>query len=130
MTNKKLIQKAASLIRPVKIQNYLIGDVGCALVTDKNHIFVGVCADLCSGMGFCAEKAAIAAMITEGEFKIKTIVAVWKNEKGENQILPPCGSCRELIRQVHQDNLQTAIILKTSEIVKLEVLLPHHNWFG
>jgi len=100
------------------------------LVTDNNHVFTGVCADLCSGMGFCAEKAAIATMITAGEFKIKKIVAVWKNEKGENHVLPPCGSCRELMKQIHQDNLQTDVILKIDETLKLEVLLPHHNWFS
>jgi cytidine deaminase len=43
-------------------------------------------------MGFCAEHAAIASMLTAGESKIMTIVAV----NCEGAILPPCGRCREL----------------------------------
>ena len=38
----------------------------------------GVCIDVSSGIGFCAEYAAVAAMITAGESEIDTIVAVWQ----------------------------------------------------
>jgi cytidine deaminase len=45
--------------------------VGCALVTDKNNLYLGVCIDTGSSIGFCAEHSAIAAMVTTGEYKIK-----------------------------------------------------------
>jgi len=63
--------------------------VAAALLSEKGNVYVGVCIDVCSGMGFCAEHAAIAAMITAGENKIEKIVAV-----GENGIYSPCGRCR------------------------------------
>ncbi len=129
ITNEELIKKAEAVINPTRIWGYLVGDVGCAVVTDKGNIYVGVCIDASSGMGFCAEHSAIAAMVTAGEFRIKKLVGVWKNEKGIAHVLPPCGRCREFIRQIHKDNLQTEIILK-DKTVKLADLLPYHDWFS
>lgn len=93
ITNEQLIQKAKSVTKSRKIKHgFSVGDVGCALVTDKNNIYLGVSIDTCCGMGFCAEHSAIAAMITNGEHKeIKKIVAVLEN----GTILPPCGRCRD-----------------------------------
>ncbi len=91
ITNEELIRKARSVIKPRKIRHgFVVGDVGCALVTNKGNIYLGTCIDTSSGMGFCAEQSAIAAMITHGEHRIKKIVAVW--EKGTP--VPPCGRCR------------------------------------
>lgn len=41
--------------------------------------YKGVCFDMPCSMGFCAEHEAIAAMITDGECKIKGIIAVYKD---------------------------------------------------
>ena len=70
ITNDQLIDKARALIRPKRIGPYLIADVGCALISDQNHLYLGVCIDSPSSMGFCAESSAIAAMVTAGEYKI------------------------------------------------------------
>lgn len=130
ISNEALIQKAASVLRPKKNEGHLVGDVGCALVTDKGNVYLGVCIDASCGIGFCAEHSAIAAMVTAGEFKIKKIVAVWKDGKGKITVLPPCGRCREFIRQIHKDNLQTEVILKENKILTLAELLPYHDWFA
>ena len=127
--NQELINQAASIIKPKKVGDYLIGDVGCALITDKGNIFLGVCIDVCCSMGFCAEHSAIAAMVTAGEFKIKKIVAVWKDKEGKVKVLPPCGRCREFIRQINSENLQTEVILN-DKVVTIAELLPYHNWFN
>ncbi len=39
-------------------------------------VHVGVCIEVECGIGFCAEHAAVASMITHGESHICTIVAV------------------------------------------------------
>ncbi len=129
ITDEELIQKAESVLNPKKVWDYLIGDVGCALVSEKNNVYAGVCIDVCSGMGFCAEASAIAAMVTAGEYKIKKIVAVWKDEKGITHILPPCGRCREFMKQIDKNNLESEIILK-DKVVKLSELLPYYDWFN
>ncbi len=67
-------------------------------------------------------------MITAGESRIQTIVAVWKDESGATVILPPCGRCREFIRQVDPENLDTSVVLHSDKNVKLKELLPYHEW--
>jgi len=128
ITNDVLIEKAISVIRPKQIGEHLVGDVGCAVLSDTNHIYLGVCIDTSSSLGFCAEHSAIAAMITAGEYRIRKIVALWKDDQ-HSYILSPCGRCREFIRQIHQDNLETEVILDRNKVVKLAELLPYHDWF-
>ena len=127
MTNEELVARAEAVVNPQRVGDRLIGDVGSALLTDRGNTYVGVCIDTGSGIGFCAEHSAIAAMVTAGEFDIAAIVAVWKDENGSTVILPPCGRCREFIRQVSETNLDTDVILE-SGIVKLRELLPYHEW--
>jgi cytidine deaminase len=128
ITNAELIEKAKSVINPQKIGNYLVGDVGCALLTDQDNVYLGVCIDSGSGIGFCAEHSAIAAMVTAGEYRIKRIVAVWRDAH-DTYILSPCGRCREFIRQIDKDNLETEVILDYDKVVTLAELLPYHAWF-
>jgi cytidine deaminase len=128
ITNEALIEKARSVVNPKKVRDFTIGDVGCALLTDKGNIYLGVCIDVSSGMGFCAEHSAIAAMVTAGEFRIEKIVAVWGDGK-DTFILSPCGRCREFMRQIHEGNLQTEVILDIDKVVPLAELLPYHDWF-
>jgi len=127
ITNAELIAKAKSVIKPKQVGGYLIGDVGCALVTDQGHVYLGVCIDAASGIGFCAEHSAIAAMVTAGEYRIRKIVAVWQ-DKERTYILSPCGRCREFMRQLHEDNLTTEVILAPDKVVPLAELLPYHDW--
>ena len=106
----------------------LFGDVGCALTTRDGNLYLGVCIDTASGTGFCAEHSAIAAMVTAGEYRIEKIVAVWKDDNGITYALPPCGRCREFLRQVDEGNLDTDVILDRGKVSKLKDLLPSHEW--
>lgn len=125
ITNDELIEKATSVINARKVDGRLVGDVGAALVTNKGDVYTGVCIDTGSGTGFCAEASAIAAMVTAGESKIQKIVATWKDENGDVYVVSPCGRCREFIKQMHKDNLDTEVILSKDEVKKLKELLPH-----
>jgi cytidine deaminase len=120
MSDEKLIEKAKSVLKPRKIKNGSLGDVGCALVTDKGNVYLGVSIDMCCGMGFCAEHSAIAAMVTHGEHVIKKIVAVGK----DGMPLPPCGRCREFMHQIHEENYEADVIVSKNKSVKLKDLLP------
>jgi cytidine deaminase len=128
ITNEELIKRAKSVINPYKVGDHHIGDVGCALVTDKDHVYLGVSIDVSSSIGFCAEHSAIAAMITAGEYRIKKIVAVWQDEK-DTYILSPCGRCREFIFQIDEGNLEAEVILEREKVVKLRELLPYSSWY-
>lgn len=94
--------------------------VGCALMTDKGNIYTGICIVANCGIGFCAEHAAIAEMLKNNESRIIKIVATDKTGA-----VPPCGRCRELMKQINYDNLQTEIMISNNKIVTLDELLPH-----
>lgn len=117
----ELIKKARELVNSKKVRaRGVIKEVGCALITEKGLIFTGVSLDLACGLGFCAEHSAIAAMLTlTDETHIKTIVAADK----EN-ILPPCGRCRELMSLLDEKNRETQIIVDQNRKVTLKELLP------
>lgn len=119
-SNEQLIQKAKSVIRPKEIADSIsTGDIGCALLSDKNNLYVGVSIHACCSVGFCAEHSAIAAMVTNGEYIIKKIVAV----SGDG-VLPPCGRCRELMSQIDKKNLDAEVVVRENKVVKLRDLLP------
>lgn len=94
--------------------------VGCALMTKGGNIYTGISIKAPSGMGFCAEKAAIAEMLKNDEYIIKKIVAV-----RDGRIVSPCGSCREFIRDLTEENLDTQVLIDENKIVTMGELLPH-----
>ena len=102
------------------------GGVAAAILTKKGNIYVGVCIDTASTLGMCAERNAIANMITNGESKIDKVVAVMPDGK----VGPPCGACREYMMQLDKDsgNIEILLDLDTEKVVKLKELLP--NWWG
>jgi cytidine deaminase len=121
MEPKRLIEKAGKLANKRTLSDEcVVGTVGCAIVSGSGAEYVGVCIDAACGIGFCAEHAAIAAMITAGESRIRQIVAV--NQYGT--VLSPCGRCRELMFQINQANMRTEVILGERTTVLLEELLP------
>lgn len=121
ISNEGLIEKAKSVLNPRKIRHgFTVGDVGCALVTDKGNVYLGVSIDTACGMGFCAEHSAIAAMVTHGEHRIKKIVAVVE----DGTPIPPCGRCREFMSQIHEENSEAEVIIGKNKSVKLKELLP------
>ena len=71
ITDYELIKKAKTVLyhRELYLGNRA-GDVACALLSDRGHIYLGVCLDIGSGIGFCAEHSAIAAMITAGKLPL------------------------------------------------------------
>ncbi|TIV59226.1 cytidine deaminase [Mesorhizobium sp.] len=97
------------------------GGVGAALVSATGIIYTGLCIDTGSSLGFCAEHAAIADMLKHRETQIAGIVAV----SCEGNILPPCGRCRELIRQVDPANWHTRVLVAENVVVPLSELLPY-----
>ncbi len=130
LTNHEMIEKARTVLNPREL--YLgnrAGDVACAMLSQKCNLYLGVCIDTGSGMGFCAEHSAIAAMITTSETAIARVVAI----SSDCKVIPPCGRCRELMYEIDASNLLTTeVILAEDQVVKLSELLPHpyHEVWG
>ncbi|GAA2050269.1 hypothetical protein MTQ13_10535 [Streptomyces sp. XM4011] len=128
MDHSQLITEALSALRPHRAGDRLFGDVASVLVTEAGHHYRGVCIDTPCGTGFCAEHAAVAAMVTAGEYRIAEIVAVWRDEAGRPHVLPPCGRCREFLRRIDDANLDTRVVLGRTRSAPLRDLLPAHAW--
>lgn len=105
-----------------------MGHVASALVTPEGNLYSGVCIDTGSSTGFCAEHAAVAAMVTGREYRVSKIVAVWRDDQGALYVLPPCGRCREFIKQIDPANLDTEIVLGRTTSAAIRDLLPRAEW--
>lgn len=103
-----------------------VGSVAAAVLTDKGNIYTGVCIDTACGMGMCAERNAMAHMITCGESKITKVVAVMP----DGSTGTPCGVCREFMMQLDKDSKDIEILLSLEPLqtVKLGEQLP--DWWG
>lgn len=128
VSNDELIAAAEAVLHPHRVGDRLFGDVGSTLVTDAGNLYSGVCIDTGSGTGFCAEHSAIAAMVTAREYRIAKVVAVWRNDEGVLHVLPPCGRCREFMRQIDPANLDADVVLGRHKTARLRELLPAHQW--
>lgn len=102
------------------------GGVAAALLTKKGSIYVGVCIDTASTLGMCAERNAIANMITNGEHQIDKMVAV----VGDGSVGAPCGACREYMMQLDKDSgdIEILVDFEKRRTVRLKELIP--DWWG
>ena len=102
------------------------GGVAAAILTKQGNIYVGVCIDTACTLGMCAERNAIANMITNGESRIDKVVAVMS----DGSLGAPCGACREYMMQLDADSGEIEILLdlETQKTVRLKELTPH--WWG
>ena len=99
------------------------GEVAAAIESESGKIYAGVCMDTCSGLGICAERNAIFNMITNGEHRIKKVLAVMPDGKTG----APCGACRELMTQLtpgEYQNIEIMLDYENEKIVTLGDLTP------
>ncbi len=103
-----------------------VGGVSAAILTKKGNIYVGVCIDTACGLGMCAERNAIANMITNGESEIEKLLCIMSNGK----VGFPCGACREMLMQLNKNSGKIEILIdfEKRETVLLETLVP--KWWG
>ena len=124
---KKLYDAATKVQKGRVISPFIeAGGVAAAILTKDGNIFVGVCIDTASTLGMCAERNAIANMITNGESRIDKVVAVMP----DGRVGSPCGACREYMMQLDRDSGEIEILLdlETERTVKLKELIP--DWWG
>ncbi len=101
------------------------GSVSAALLTEAGNLYTGVCIDTACSLGMCAERNAVASMLTHGESRVKKLLALLS----DGEVGMPCGACRELLMQL-PDGGETEILcdFKSRRTVRLRELLP--EWWG
>ena len=105
--------------------------VGAAIMTLSGKIYGGFnieCAaySVCN----CAERTALFRAVYEGHINFKAIAVVGGNESEDNNLssfVPPCGMCRQALREFCDPKEFKVILAKNVEdfkIFTLEDLLP------
>ena len=124
---EELYEKAKNVRNSRDISGMIsAGGVGAAILTKNHNIYIGVCIDTASSLGMCAERNAIANMITNGENEIIKLVCI----DSRGNVGSPCGACREYLMQLSKNSKNIEILknMDTKEIVTLEELIP--DWWG
>jgi len=120
-TFKKLLEEAKRIAIKRRLSEYATcGHVGCALITKGSNIYSGISSDTNCALGNCAEFSAISEMLKNGESEIVKLVSY--SSKG--QIYSPCGRCRELIRMVDNNNVNTKVLINETTVMTIKELLP------
>jgi cytidine deaminase len=126
ITFADLYEAARSRYAPRTVSPFIeAGGVSAAILTDRGNVYTGVCIDTASTLGMCAERNAIASMLTHGESRIVKLVCYVDGRVGS-----PCGACREYLMQLDADSGDIEILtdLATLQTVRLRQLLP--DWWG
>lgn len=120
----KLYKAAKSVQKEIKISNYVTaGEVAAAIESESGNIYTGVCIDSASTLGICAERNAMFNMITNGEYKVKKVLAILPDGKTG----APCGACREFMVQLMADDYKDVEIMldyEAEKIIKLGDITP------
>ena len=115
-SDRRLLAAAQETIRKNYDSKSHLHTVGAAVRCKGGKIYTGV--NVYSLHGACAEQVAIGAAAAHGEHSFLRIVAV-RGVEGE-EILPPCGNCRQMLADYAPD---CQVILANGKI-KAENLLP------
>ena len=124
---KTLYDRAAAVQCARRLSPFMeIGSVGAAVLSDKGNIYTGICIDTACSMGMCAERNAIANMLTNGENMLTKVVAVMPDGSSGT----PCGVCREFMLQLGDGakDIEILLSLEPLKVVRLGDQLP--DWWG
>ena len=116
----ELIAEAQKAIRLKYDQKHYNHTVGAAVRCKNDKVYVGV--NLYSLHGACAEQVAIGTAITKGERDFDVIVSV-RGKEGE-EIIPPCGNCRQILYDYMPDCDIIVSVCGELKKIKAKELLP------
>ncbi|MCY0868274.1 MAG: cytidine deaminase [Desulfurococcus sp.] len=119
---KMLIEKAREVLGN-SYAPYSNIHVAAAVLTSKGNVYTGVNVENSSyGLTICAERSAIAAMVSAGERKPVAVAVVTDMEEP----IPPCGACRQVISEFNADALIIMHSVKSGKtiVMSLRELFP------
>ena len=123
----KLYSEARKVQKSRTISPFIeAGGVASAILTKAGNIYVGVCIDTASTLGMCAERNAIANMITNGEHQIDKVVAIIE----DGSVGSPCGACREYMMQLDKDSGDIEILVDFENRKKFRLKDLIKDWWG
>lgn len=100
------LTKQAWLARKNSYSPYSKFAVGAALITNDSKVYTGCnIENSVFGVTVCAERTALFKAISNGDKEFKMIVILGNpNDKDNVEITPPCGVCRQALREFCNPN--------------------------
>lgn len=126
MTDKELVLKAIDSMKN-SYSPYSDFKVGATLLTENGKIFNGCnIENVAFGPSICAERVAIFKAISEGEKSFSKIAVVGGKSGVISSPTPPCGVCRQVMREFCNDDFEILIVRENENYDKvlLKDLLP------
>lgn len=127
MTDKELVLKAIDSMKN-SYSPYSQFKVGAALLTENGKIYTGCnIENVAFGPTVCAERVAFFKAISEGEKNFSKIAVVGGKDGIISSSTPPCGVCRQVLREFCSDDFEILIVKENENYDKvlLKDLLPH-----
>jgi cytidine deaminase len=124
MHKKEVIRKLISSAKKAMKNSHVPRQkhkVGASVLTKKDiHIGANIQTSI-SGLGTCAERAAINCMVAHGEIKIEAICIV-----SQPQIYP-CGMCLQYLAEFASNNVDIIMSDASGKYIEttLHELMPH-----
>lgn len=120
---EELYEQANSVVCPKEISAHIeAGAVGAAVLTKAGNVYLGVCIDTSCSLGMCAERNSLSTMITNGEYEVEKVVAVYKT----GEVMPPCGACREFMMQLNNGSMIEILLDNEGKVKTLGELMPEY----
>lgn len=98
-------------------------EVGAALITRKGDVFSAANMENASyGLSICAEAGAIQKAFNENQREIVSIAVVGGNKDQKDNLITPCGRCRQLIFEsssLYANDIE--VILCSYDLTKISV---------
>ena len=125
MTNEELILEAKKA-RERAYAPYSKHYVGAALLTKDGKVYHGCNIENAAyGPTNCAERTAFFKAVSEGKRKFDAIAICGGKNGVLEDVFPPCGICRQMMREFCKDDFEIYLISKTgTQTFTLGQLLP------
>ena len=102
--------------------------VGAALLSESGKVYTGCnIENVAFGPSICAERVAFFKAISEGEKNFSKIAVVGGKDGIISSATPPCGVCRQVMREFCNDDFEILIVRENGNYDKvlLKDLLPN-----
>lgn len=127
MTDKELVLKAIDTMKN-SYSPYSNFKVGAALLSESGKVYTGCnIENVAFGPSICAERVAFFKAISEGEKNFSKIAVVGGKDGIISSSTPPCGVCRQVMREFCNDDFEILIVRENENYDKvlLKDLLPN-----
>lgn len=127
MTDKELVLLAIEAMKN-SYSPYSNYKVGAALLTKDNKVYKGCnIENVAFGPTVCAERVAFLKALSDGEREFSKIAVVGGKNGEVTGAFPPCGVCRQVMREFCSDDFEILIVKENNSFDKilLKDLLPY-----